>query len=245
MGEEPGAGPNVQDRNVGNRGDVHKHAALVALVELLAGRTVGPVRHVETHCFRLDAPLPDPARVGGFAAELPPAADPWRRVEAPWLLRGRYRCSAGLALDVLGSRARLALAEAHGPTRAALAAALAAEGAPLDTLVDDAAALPGATLGDPRALPLSIHVDPFDHPVHHWGTVERLLRAWRRPDQGAVVLAFAYDRAGPITWPGPPGGLVALGEWAIAPYGLAAWATPGLAGEARGRLGALGWAVAG
>lgn len=245
MGEEPGAAPNVQDRNVGNRGDVHKHAALVALVELLAARSAGPVRHVETHCFRLDAPLPDPARVAGFDAELPPAAAAWRRLEAPWLARGRYRCSAGLALDVLGPRARLALAEAHGPTRAALAAALSAEEAPLDTLVDDAGALPAAPLADPRPLPLSIHVDPFDHPVHHWPTVERLLAAWRRPDQDAVVLAFAYDRAGPIRWPGPPRGLVALGEWAMAPYGLAAWGTPTLAEEARGRLGALGWAVTG
>lgn len=241
MGEEQSGPVNVQDRNVGNRGDVHKHAALLVLLELLAGRSAGPVRHVETHCFRLDAPLPDPARLDALDGELAAAAAAWRRLEAPWRARGRYRCSAGLALDLLGPRARLALAEAHGPTRAALAAALLAEGAPLDVLVEDAAALPGARLADPRPLPLSIHVDPFDHPVHHWPTVERLLAGWRAPDQEAVVLAFAYDRAGPVAWPRPPGGLLPLGTWAAAPYGLAAWGSAGLAEAGRGRLAALGW----
>ncbi|MFN7143612.1 MAG: hypothetical protein ACK4YP_07555, partial [Myxococcota bacterium] len=69
--------PNVQDRNVGNVGDIVKHAALVALAGLLRRRNAGLVRHVETHTFRLVAPLPEPALWRGRVAEHAPggAAD--------------------------------------------------------------------------------------------------------------------------------------------------------------------------
>jgi len=45
---------NKQDRNVANRGDILKHAALVALAELLADH--GDLRYLETHAYRLMAP---------------------------------------------------------------------------------------------------------------------------------------------------------------------------------------------
>lgn len=230
-------GANVQDRNVGNRGDVHKHLALVALAGALRARAAGPVRHVETHAFRLHAPLPDPEAWVARAGPLPeaPVTARFRALQAPWLARGRYRCSAGLAADVLGPDAVLALAEAHRETRAALAAALAGEGRVPEQLVDDALAL----VPLPPPLPLLVHVDPFDHPGRYWPLVERLLAGARRPDQDAAVLVFAYDKLAPVDFPPAPGGLVPLGRRDDRPYALAAWATPALA--ALDPLAGLGW----
>jgi hypothetical protein len=45
---------NKQDHNVGNRGDILKHAALVALAELMALRS--DLYYLETHAYRLVAP---------------------------------------------------------------------------------------------------------------------------------------------------------------------------------------------
>ncbi|MFZ5476461.1 MAG: hypothetical protein ACOZNI_06750 [Myxococcota bacterium] len=209
---------NVQEGNVGNRGDVLKHEALVAFAELLLARNPGGVRHVETHAFRLDAPLSRPWTGTGRYAEL----------EAPWVAKGRYRCSAGLVADVLGPAGRLVLAEADPETRAALAAQVAAEGLRLELLVEDALLLASREL-PPMAM--LVHVDPFDHPARYWPTVSHLLR-WRG-DRDAIVVAFAYDRGGPIEWPGAPEGTVAIGARWDAPYGLAAWATRGIAEAAR------------
>jgi hypothetical protein len=238
---------NIQDRNVGNRGDVVKHIALVALADLLRARNPGLVRHVETHTFRLFAPLPERApSPGGGALNRAPAPPPpdhasarYEALQAPWLARGLYRCSAGLAADALGAPLRLLLAEAHGPTRAALAAALAAESLPVDTLADDALAF--ATLTTAHSAPLLVHVDPFDHPARYWPAVSHLLSTWRRPGQDAVVLSFAYDKHAPIAWPPPPADLVSLGRLDYAPYGLAAWASAGIAPPARAALEALGF----
>lgn len=234
--------PNVQVRNVGNRGDIVKHAALVALAERLRARNAGLVRHVETHTFQLQAEVPDRGRWEAEVARLT-GLEAYAARERPWVDRGLYRCSAGLAADTLGAPVRLVLAEANAPTRAALAAALAAESLPVDALVDDAHAL--AALAPPAdPAPLLVHVDPFDHPRGYWPVVAALLATWRRPDQDAVVLAFAYDKAAPLVWPEPPAGLVAVGRFDLAPYGLAAWASPGIAAEARGALAGLGWVQA-
>lgn len=201
---------NIQEGNVGNRGDLRKHEALATILDALVGQE--SVLHVETHCFRLDAPIVRP--IGPHDARL-------AALQAPWAARGRYRCSAGLAADILGDRGRFLLAEAHAPTRAALAEALAAEGRLVEALVEDALAL--ASVPPRPAAAVCIHVDPFDHPARYWPVVEHLLATWRAPDAPAAVLAFAYDKAGPIVWPDPPGGLPLRGTLADAPYGLAVW----------------------
>lgn len=205
---------NIQDGNVGNAGDVMKHEALVALAALLRARNAGLVRHVETHTFRLVAPLAKPwTDPGGRYGAL----------EAPWVARGLYRCSAGLVADALGPPLSLLLAEAHAETRAALAASLAEEGLPVEALVDDADALAALPAGPPA--PLLVHVDPFDAPHRYWPTVEHLLRAWRLPGHDAAVLAFGWSREGPIAWPDPPGDLVPVGTRWEGRYGVAVWGT--------------------
>ena len=89
---------NSQDRNVGNRGDILKHAALVALAELMATRT--NLRYLETHAYRLVAPC-DAER---WSLELHSlrrdhAFERYAALEKTWVERGLYRCSVGLALE--------------------------------------------------------------------------------------------------------------------------------------------------
>lgn len=209
---------NIQDNNVGNRGDVLKHVSLVALAKLLRLRNPGLVRHVETHAFRLTAPLVRAvdAPVGDYA-----------ELEKPWVAKGLYRCSAGLVADALGPPVKLLLAEADPATRAVLAEQIAAEGLDVEALVEDAMLLAKVPPGEPA--PLLIHVDPFDHPMRYWPLVQHLLRTWRRPDQDAVVVAFAYDREGSVAWPPPPGDLLPIGRNEEYPYGVSAWASPAIA----------------
>ena len=52
---------NRQLSNVGNLGDIIKHAALVELAQLLL-RGQSTVSFVDTHTFQLHAPLPDRKR---------------------------------------------------------------------------------------------------------------------------------------------------------------------------------------
>lgn len=243
----PADGPNIQDNNVGNRGDVVKHATLVALARLLRARNPGTIRHIETHCFRLTAPFAhkeghdwhaDVARLGSAAA-------PYARLEAPYMQGGAYRCSAGLVADTLGADCRLLLAEAHAPTRARLSAAIEAEGLGLDALVPEARLLPEALAGR-SPLPTLIHVDPFDHPRWYWETVEALVsHAGPEAGQDVLVLAFAYDKHAPIVFPAPPSGLRWVGHRPDAPYSLGLWASPSLVGPAEKLAVELGFESAG
>ena len=225
---------NRQLKNVGNRGDLHKHLALIALAEIL--RPYPGACHIETHSFLLHAPLPDPAAFEAALQALPqgPVLARYLALQAPYLALGAYRCSGGLARDVLGPGTRLYLSEAHAQTRAQLLSQIHAEGAIAEVL-EDAAQLADLSL---EPAPMLLHVDPFEHPRSIWPVVEALVK------QGGpvLVLCFAWDKTGPILWPPAPAGLVLLGERPDPPYGLAAWASPELQGAAQGALGMLGWA---
>ena len=120
---------NRQLGNVGNLGDIIKHAALVELAGLLAGGRAD-VSFVDTHTFQLQAPLPDRARwdreVDALTA-LHPDYERYATLERAALGRnGTYRCSSGLVLDALRDRRACAvLGEANSASRAELSAQVA------------------------------------------------------------------------------------------------------------------------
>lgn len=221
---------NVQDDNVGNVGDVAKHVALVALADLLRSRNAGPVRHVETHAYRL---------TGSARAAIEGGSARWRALQAPWAARGRYRCSAGLAYDALGPETRLVLSEIHGETRAALRGDLEQEGIVAEAVLDDLRGLLRVPLL-PR-LPTLLHVDPFDHPSQCWDVVQHVVAAAGPEARDVAVLVFAHDRKGPLAWPPAPPGLSPVGRWDAVPYALAAWASPDLVRAAVDALAAFSW----
>jgi hypothetical protein len=135
MGDPPMAigDRNTQDSNVGNRGDILKHAALVALGESMSPHA--HLRYLETHAYRLVAAC-DSERWRRELLSLGRhrASKRYVDLEKTWIEGGRYRCSVGLILDLLPG-ARLILAEQHGPTRLQLLAQLASISAGTFTVI--------------------------------------------------------------------------------------------------------------
>jgi hypothetical protein len=151
-------------RQLGNVGDILKHAALVELAAWLA-RERADVSFVDTHTFQLQAPLPDRARwereVDALAARHP-AYERYATLERSSLGRnGHYRRSSALVLDALGDRRACAiLGEANAASRAELSAQIAADRFENVLVVEDA-----ARVDDVARVPgggtLLVHVDPF------------------------------------------------------------------------------------
>ncbi len=86
---------NKQDGNVGNRGDVIKHRVLVDLLYLLASKLPdAQLVYVDTHAYAFDAVLPN-----GRAQTIRPRSesDLYFQFEQPYLDKGEYLCSPGIA----------------------------------------------------------------------------------------------------------------------------------------------------
>ena len=146
---------NKQFANVGNLGDILKHAALTSLVQLLHTRG-GRLLSVDTHAFLLEAPCPDPSRwlveaqrECSHHPEFGSYIEHQRHVgDTP----SRYRCSSGLVLDV--SRAvgpgnpALILAECDRDTKARLKEQLKIEHVEPHAVLDDARELSAVAVPD-------------------------------------------------------------------------------------------------
>lgn len=90
-----------QEDNVGNVGDVIKHASLVALLQSVLN-VPGPVLYAETNAFRPSAPLPETG--WQFENARLPLTDVVRRyqqIEWSYVRNGEYLCSPGIARAVL------------------------------------------------------------------------------------------------------------------------------------------------
>lgn len=199
---------NRQQGNVGNVGDVLKHAALVALARLVAEGAAGrPVTWVDTHAFRLEAEAPLP-RWQEALVRLPACALPTLRYVAAQhrlLAGGPYRCSTGLVLDRFSQRPlRVICAEAEPETREALRGALLHEGWLEAVVLEEAAALAQVA---PAPGPLLALVDPFvlDEPL--WRTLSQALLRLR--DAELLCLVYTHDKGpAPTAWaPLGPGAL--------------------------------------
>ena len=240
---------NPQTRNVGNLGDVIKHAALVELAALLA-RVSTSVRHVETHTFLLDAPPADVERwsreVDALVASYPAYAR-YAALEREHLARTsrgapRYRCSSGLVLDVVGDRLRSAtLAEADPSTRAHLREQVAHEQLENVVVVDEAL----AALRDPGDEPggaLLVHVDPFTLSPELWARLAPSLDAVCTGAAEVVVLVYRYIRQAGSPWPAAPHGTTGpIADVHRNPHEIAVYASAGVADAAREVCAALGW----
>lgn len=235
---------NRQLANVGNLGDVIKHAALVELASRLADASL-PVSFVETHTFQLHAPLPDRARWEAQLEELASKHAGYTRyatIERAFLARtGRYRCSSGLVLDVLGERRACAvLAESNAASRAQISSQLSAESATTRanvTLVDDAAAVDRAETV-PAGGALLVHVDPFSLSTETWATFAPALSAMAARSACTAMVVYRYSRGARTAWPLPM-----LAETRGGPHEVAAHASPELADVVREACASLGWNV--
>ena len=225
---------NKQDRNVGNLGDILKHAALVALADLMAPHQ--HLRYLETHAYRLIAPC-NAERWHEKLRSLPQgrAYERYAALEKRWVGGRQYRCSVGLALDVL-PHASLILAEEHRDTRRRLDAQLAEQNADY-LLLDNASAfgrLAGSRTGPGLAL-----VDPFRSIHECWPAFCRGFVALCG-GHDALILVFQY-KSGAVDWPSAPLNLALVASVDNGPFHLASFATPAMCDVTRVALASLGW----
>lgn len=233
---------NRQHGNVGNLGDILKHAALLALADAVRGAAGGrPVHYIETHAFLLHGDVADGAvwqREVADCVAARPAYDDYARVERSWVERGAYRCSSGLVVDRIPG-VRLHLAEKDGAIRAALEAQLQHEGIVPAGIASDGRRFAPPSEGDAPGGVLAL-VDPFGDPEPFWASVSDAASSLRGGGDPAALLAFAHG--GRPDWPDAFGGFGArVAVVDDAPYHLAAWASPEIEGQVADRLAGLGW----
>ncbi len=238
---------NRQLGNVGNRGDIIKHAALVQLASMLA-RSPSLVAFVDTHTFQLHAPLAGRARWEREVDELAAvhaAYEPYAKLERASLARAdHYRCSSGLVIDVLGDRRACAvLGEANARSRAVLSAQLAGERLANVLVVDDASAVDrAATVASGGAL--LVHVDPFSLSLETWAAFAPALDAITARSAATALVAYRYSRNARTSWPVAPAGTVGpVAETREGPHEVATYASPTLVDAVRDVCAALGWRI--
>ncbi len=236
---------NRQLGNVGNLGDVIKHAVLVELAGLLA-RAPERVSFVDTHAFQIHAPLADPTR---WAREVEAlvcrhvAYARYAELEHSALARANhYRCSSGLVLDTLGERRECAvLGEANAASRAEIASQIATERIANVLIVEDAARVDDG-MRVPAGGALLVHVDPFALSAAHWSEIAPALDAMCSRSVAAIVVVYRYSRSAAAPWSAAPSGTTGpVAATRGGPHEVAAYASAGLAGAVREVCASLGW----
>lgn len=236
---------NLQYKNVGNLGDILKHAALTQLGSALRNRVGSDVSYVETHSFLLSAPIGNADEWKSISRRLAESHDgytPYIDLEQDLVARGEYRCSAGLVQDVIAPSA-IWLAESDLQTREHLALQVEQGGLSGVTVVEAASHLPTAVRGNQRRGFLML-VDPFEDPTEYWPIVNRIVQETPRMEPVGAIVVFAY-RQSSLAWPPPPEGFkgpVATIEQL--PFQLAVYATDGFERDSVRVLGSLGWVTA-
>lgn len=233
---------NRQFSNVGNLGDIIKHAALVQM-SLTAREYCSSITYVETHAFVMCAPLTDLIRWRKETALLLrqfSGYEPYVKMQNRYLEFGVYRTSVGIAIDMMNP-GRIYLAESDPGTQIRLRQQL--DGYMNITRVVDAAEhLPGAmSCAGEQADCLVILIDPFADPDEHWTTLKDITIAAQVDGGTTILLAFSYS-ASDVVWPACPfDSSQPIAAHSRTPYHLAVYATSDIQGQALMALRLLGW----
>lgn len=241
-GADGAAAHNVQTGNVGNRGDILKHAALLHLARmLLRSDPREPVNYLDTHAFLLHAPPANRAwcdHVQTLAAAHK-GYGLYQALQQGRVVNGDYLCSTGVVAATL-PEARLYLSESDPATRALLQRQMHASGRAAVILndVEDWRTWPGSRPDGP----LLALIDPFALSAAHWSSATAAVEGFTVHGARGPLLAFNYDRQARVTWPPPPRGWRGpVAQMHAMPYFLCAYATPDLAEATLETLAALGW----
>jgi superfamily I DNA/RNA helicase len=241
---------NLQHRNVGNVGDILKHAALIALADVLevASAKEAPI-YLDTHAFQYSASLPDAARWNRKLESLLGDFPAYRRyaVSHRDLPAGEVFCSPGLVAEALGT-ARLVLFELDDSTRANLLAALREHGRSPEFLGRDF--LDGnLQLLPSKAGPLLALMDPFSQTEAEyraiWDQSCHIVTRLHRSGSPCVLEAYQWRRRGERPrWPTAPLGLVGpVATISDEHHHLAVYSTEPEIPACHAALGPLGWNV--
>lgn len=193
---------NMQAGNVGNEGDILKHAALCALAHRL--QKLHPDRtitYLESNAFLRETRLanPDWAMQTDLLCRQFNGYEAYRSLQAPFATQQRYLCSVGIANSILG-KAENILYEADPETGSLLGQQLQQAGDDTRLLGTDHGQLQQLPVIHPKQ-PLLALIDPF---VQTDGLVSNALSLLAVPDAGVdtVVLLFDYRKHSNPVWPG-------------------------------------------
>lgn len=253
---------NIQLGNVGNIGDIRKHALVAALARRLAGRRA---TWIDTHAFVLAAPCANPEWEHEVArlAEMHPGFDAYRNAQRRLGGSDRYRCSTAIALEMLRPERSL-LAERDPQARELLLGQLASldfgevereitvriDGAKTsvrssrfgEISIDySAAALLARNVAS--AGPILGLVDPFALDDTLISQLQGAMVRWLRPRLPAAFVLFHYDKQQTAyDWPvlGPLG--LPIARLSERPFHVALYASDVLASEARSVANSVGFA---
>lgn len=250
---------NQQAENVGNLGDILKHGALVRLARVAAQRAIrGPVTYIESHAFLLNSPWNNPLKwkqnINTQLAKHPAYTD-YVRMEKDRLDDDEpYRCSAGLALDIISERSYHAIfAETDDETRRKLKSQIRQDGFRADYILEDLEELADIEPprgededeDDPAGGSTLMLVDPFELDDDTWQQVIDGLDDFIEEESEGMILVFDFDADNDeLDWRDPPphfeGPIATLDQ---KPYHLAGYATDAMTGRMLDELDNLGWNI--
>lgn len=232
---------NPQEHNVGNLGDILKHAALLQLIRFF-DRFTGRKFYLDTHCYLLQARLANPDWSAEVQALLQnyPLYDDYRRLQKPYAERGEYLCSSGIVSRQSGDT-ELLLSESNPDTRCTLRQQLRDRG--IRATVKHDMALWHRELSIRNDENIFILLDPFHLTEGLWYEVCALQEQSMSAGAQGLLLVFHYDKEeDAFAWPGAAaawGGPAA--SLSRPPYHLAVYSTPAYRQAVADLLTPLGW----
>ena len=237
---------NPQDGNVGNLGDILKHATLVQLAKVFAEQVPDTKYYLDSHSYLYQSRLVNPdwqEQCQALHAQSALYQD-YIELEAPYIKRGEYLCSSGLVNKILPD-AHLLLCESNKSTREWLLQQLADNKIDYYTVKEQLASwAKGKSF---QRLPnLLALIDPFELTAPLWQAVGKCLGKMLDKNAPAIMLMFDYSNQANKDWPSaPPGWQGPLASIAAPPYQLAVYATATFVQPVQTRLEKLGWDVGG
>ncbi len=240
---------NPQYGNVGNLGDILKHAALINLLKLLARHNEHGFAYMETHAFLLNVSCPKHAHwIKEVCSELSlyQSYKDYMDAERAIINGKNYRCSAGLAIDTLKemgvSNPYLILSEKNHDTMTTLREQLYEERQENHALLADASHLNRIRL--PESIDtLFILVDLFGPDNILWETIIDSLKTMLKPGLKVVLELFTFDKKrATVIWPSPPDGMRGPVSFLHRqPYHLAVYSTGNISDNVARCCTLLGW----
>lgn len=241
---------NIQIGNVGNVGDIIKHVALTQLIQ-----TCSPTLYIDFHTFRLFAPCSDVNRwkreVEKLKGSDEKAFEKYIELEKQILENKPYRCSSGLAIDLLKKNAKFVFSEQDKSTREILREQVEQE--KVEYIIMNHSSELKNLLVDKFFQKMKNEVvfslvDPFVLNETEWNEICDGLNEFNKKYgiKEGVIEVFNYDKQGgdKVNWNfTPPAGFTLVGSTYAERYALAVYATSGIAGKVIQELKKLGWSI--
>lgn len=235
---------NPQDSNVGNLGDILKHAALLQLAKVFASQIPDTKYYLDSHSYLYQSRLVNPLWMeqSGALQQQFGLYREYVELEAAYIENGEYLCSSGLVNKLLPD-AHLLLCESNKSTREWLLQQLADNKVEYMTVKEQLTnwALRKSFKKLPNLLAL---IDPFELTDALWLAVNKCLSNMLHKDASAIVLVFDYANQPERQWPeAPRGWLTLVAGLSVQPYHLAVYASDNLVSEVQAPMKMLGWSI--